>query len=90
MADINLLRYHLKNLLKPIIKGYIQLTDVTMSMKQDSNIIFWVHNVFHKLTLNKKSLLKLFPENKQKINSILDKGNFTDDEEMVITVLKSF
>ena len=47
-------------------------------------------SAYHKITLNKKSLMKLFPDKKELINSIIGQGPFTNDEEMVISVLEKF
>ena len=45
-------------------------------------------NILHKIQLNKNSLLKLFPDKKEKIKEVLKTGSYTNDEEMVLSVLK--
>jgi hypothetical protein len=46
--------------------------------------------IFHQLQLNKKSLVKLFPEKKELINSIIESGEYKNNEEMVLSVLEKF
>lgn len=45
---------------------------------------------FEKIKLNKKSLTKIFPDQKTKIQEIVKNNNLSDGEELVITVLKEF
>ena len=50
--------------------------------------ILGTDNVFHQVQLNKKSLVKLFPDKKDLVGSVIDSGRFNNDEEMVISVLE--
>lgn len=47
-------------------------------------------NILHKIQLNKNSLLKLFPDKKEIIKEALKTGSYTNNEEMVLSVLKKF
>jgi hypothetical protein len=42
------------------------------------------------IQLNKKSLLKLFPDKKEIINNVIKSKSYTNDEEMVLSVLGQF
>jgi hypothetical protein len=52
--------------------------------------IFGPDSTFHQLQLNKKSLVRIFPEKKELISKIIDSGTFKNDEDMVIAVLEKF
>lgn len=45
-------------------------------------------NVFHQLQINRKSLLKLFPDKKELINNIIESKAYDNDEDMVLAVLE--
>ena len=45
-------------------------------------------SIFHQLQLNRKSLLKLFPDRKEMINNIVNSKTYNNDEEMVISILE--
>jgi hypothetical protein len=47
-------------------------------------------NILHKIQLNKNSLLKLFPDKKEKIKEAYKTGSSTNNEDMVLSVLKKF
>jgi hypothetical protein len=47
-------------------------------------------SIFRSLQLNKKSLIKLFPEKKKQIEAVAGNSSFSDNEEMVITILNKF
>ena len=50
--------------------------------------IFSPDNTFHQVQLNRKSLVKLFPENKELIDKAIASKTYENDEEMVIAVLE--
>jgi hypothetical protein len=45
-------------------------------------------NVFHQIQLNKKSLIKIFPDRKEMINDAFSGKSDEEDEEKVITILR--
>jgi hypothetical protein len=47
-------------------------------------------STFHQLQLNKKSLMKLFPDKKNIIDSVVKGKSYSNDEEMVQAVLNKF
>ena len=49
--------------------------------------IFGPDNTFHQIQLNRKSLVKLFPEKKEIIDKAIGSKTYENDEEMVIAVL---
>lgn len=50
--------------------------------------IFCADNTFHQLQLNRKSLIKLFPDKKELINNIIGSKVYDNDEDMVLSVLE--
>jgi hypothetical protein len=47
-------------------------------------------SIFHQLQLNRKSLVKLFPDKKELINSTFKQEDSSDNEEVVIAILDKF
>jgi hypothetical protein len=47
-------------------------------------------SIFHQLLINKKSLVKLFPDKKELIEKIIESKAYDNNEEMVIAVLDKF
>ena len=47
-------------------------------------------SIFHPIQLNKKSLIKLFPDKKKLIESVAVSSTFKNDEEMILYVLGKF
>jgi hypothetical protein len=45
-------------------------------------------NIFHQIQLNKKSLIKLFPDKKELISNLIESKGYNNSEEMVIAVLE--
>lgn len=45
-------------------------------------------STFHQLQINRKSLLKLFPDKKELINKIIESKAYDNDEDMVIAILE--
>lgn len=45
-------------------------------------------NIFHQIQLNKKSLIKLFPDKKELISNLIESKSYKNSEEMVIAVLE--
>jgi hypothetical protein len=50
--------------------------------------IFSADNTFHQVQLNRKSLVKLFPDKKELIDKTIGSKTYENDEEMVIAVLE--
>jgi hypothetical protein len=50
--------------------------------------IFCPDNTFHQVQLNRKSLVKLFPDKKEIIDKAIGSKTYENDEEMVIAVLE--
>jgi hypothetical protein len=50
--------------------------------------IFSPDNTFHQVQLNRKALVKLFPDKKEIIDKALGSKTFNNDEEKIITVLE--
>ena len=44
-------------------------------------------STFHQIQLNKKSIVKLFPNKKELINNAIESKTYTNDEDMVIDFL---
>lgn len=51
--------------------------------------IFGPDNTFHQVQLNRKSLVKLFPDKKELIDKVIRSKTYSNDEEMVIAVLEA-
>jgi len=51
--------------------------------------IFSADSTFHQVQLNRKSLVKLFPDKKELIDNAIGSKSYTNDEEMVIAVLET-
>jgi hypothetical protein len=47
-------------------------------------------STYHQFQLNKKSLIRLFPEKKEIINNAIESKTFANNEEMVLSVLEKF
>ncbi len=47
-------------------------------------------NVFYQIQLNRKSVLKIYPDKKKIIEEERDEKSFTDKEEMIVSLLKKF
>ncbi len=47
-------------------------------------------NAFHQIQLNRKSLVKIFPDKKELINKILGKKSSDNTEELVISLIEKF
>ncbi|OFY63068.1 MAG: hypothetical protein A2V64_09515 [Bacteroidetes bacterium RBG_13_43_22] len=47
-------------------------------------------NIFHQIQLNRKSLIKLFPDKKELINKTLQKKASDNNEELVISLIEKF
>ena len=46
-------------------------------------------NTFRKIKLNPKSLIRLYPEKKSTIKKIIKSGSYTNDEEMILSILEN-
>jgi hypothetical protein len=46
--------------------------------------------VFHQIQLTRKSLTKLYPDKKNKIDVVFNSDSFKSDEERVVSVLNQF
>jgi hypothetical protein len=52
--------------------------------------IFYTDSAFHQVQLNKKSLVRFFPEKKEIINNTIESKTFENNEDMVLSVLEKF
>jgi hypothetical protein len=50
--------------------------------------IYFPDSSYHKILLNKKSLIKLFPDKKEIINKLSNDKSYADDEEMIKLILE--
>jgi hypothetical protein len=50
--------------------------------------IFSPDNIFHQVQLNRRALVKLFPDKKEIIDNVIDSKTYKNDEEMIIAVLE--
>ncbi len=65
-------------------RRYDEFKPVSRYFIEDSN------NVFQQIQLNRKSLLKMFPEKKELINKEFQEKSDADNEEKVISILNKF
>ncbi len=91
MVIISLLKCRLKFLYEADYKkAYSSDRRFDEFQAKDRYYLLGPDNVFYQIQLNRKSVLKIYPDKKKVIEQEPDEKSFADKEQMIVSLLKKF